>query len=166
MAELGMSVAMDEVVRAPARVSDGCHAPTPIAMHSAIRKGMRLAVRTAAAASTALFGVAVLAPSAAAQGSISITYQGPANGTNPLGSYAGGPLGPLNMQRNNPTSVFQAYCIDFDNAVAVGQTWTARVVSIATLATSQADFNAFVKTLGTAATAGTLGSTFDAATTQ
>ncbi|MBU6365469.1 MAG: hypothetical protein KJT01_04610 [Gemmatimonadetes bacterium] len=126
----------------------------------------RLPARTAAAVATALVGFVALASSAGAQGSISVTYQGPVNAGNPLASYAGGPLGPLNMQRNTPTSIFQAYCIDFDNAVSVGQTWTARVVSIATLATSQTDFNAFVKTLGTAATAGTLGSTFDAATTQ
>jgi hypothetical protein len=102
-----------------------------------------------------------------AQGTISVTFQGSANPGNPNAMLGGVQnVGPFNMQRNSPTNVFQAYCIDFDNTVVANQTWTARVVSIATLATSSTDFNAFVRVLGTSATAGNLGNSFTTANTD
>lgn len=124
---------------------------------------LRLAVRTAAGAMLAL---ATLAPNAAAQGNISVTFVGAPNGSNPNALLSGLVIGPYNLQRNNPTSIFQAYCIDFDNTVSAGQAWTSRVVvDMATLATSQTDFNAFVRVLGTSATAGTLGNSFNTTNT-
>ena len=112
----------------------------------------------------ALAAQTVLASAAVAQGTVNLTLTGPVHTTGSTVTIGTNPIGPFNLQRNTPTSTFQGFSIDFDG-VQPTAAWTARSVSIATLATSQTDFNAFVKSLGTVSTQGTLGSTFDAATT-
>jgi len=108
----------------------------------------------------------LLAAPAAAQGTINMTFLGVTNAGNANATLGGYGIGPYDFRRNPENSLFTAYCIDFDNRVTAGQTWNARVVSIGTLATSQTDFNAFVRVLGTSALAGSLPGTFSTAATD
>jgi hypothetical protein len=107
----------------------------------------------------ALAAQTVLASAAVAQGTVNLTLTGPVHTTGSTVTIGTNPIGPFNLQRNTPTSTFQGFSIDFDG-VQPTAAWTARSVRIADMTST--DFAAFVKSLGTASTQGTLPSVFDA----